>query len=281
MSARLLISFAVLVASGLLHCNRLFWRERSDFHSAHWIEAHRVMEVRLLYAEKTPWDLLAGTTLKKDLRTRLFEMVREGGVFRVEQESSDLPGQPEYDLGYFQDEVVFLQRSLLADGNLTPPQLFSWNPRSRSLRKRWDDRIAGFTLRGFILSPDNRRLLLRLEKDRREAFLMLEDWQEAPGKPLIVAGVSEIAWHPDGSQVFFRRSGEVLHWDGKTTVQKAALFPRCFHPATRWGQSRSPAGETYTRENPDSAAEISGPSGKPFGSQGMISDLRKIGMDCE
>ncbi|MBE7437863.1 MAG: hypothetical protein HS115_05340 [Spirochaetales bacterium] len=271
-----------LALSGLLAgCNRLFWRERSDFHSAHWIEAHRVMEVRLLYSEKTPWDLLAGTTLKKDLRTRLYEMVREGGAFKVQRESADMPGQPEYDLGLFQGEIIFLQRSPLPGGELTPPRLYAWDRNSRSFRQRLPDSIAAYTLRGFLLSPDSRRLLLRLEKERREAFLLVMDWREIAAKPLVLDEVTEIAWHPDSSHVFFRRSREVLSWDGRDAVARAPQFPRCFQPATRWGLSISPTGEMYHREKEDSAPEILVQPERIFGRQGMVSDIKQIGTNCE
>ena len=283
---------ALLICLLLLgNCNRLLWRDRTDFPAAAWLDEERLVESALRYEEKLPWDPLAGTTLKRNYRSMVRILKFSGGRPDSERriaESPEFEGTAENGLYEFLGAIVLMRRVSSA-GGMVYVDLLSWLPPRGEIMQRYRTPLAGATLARLVPSPDRRRLLLVLESERGTARVAIVESLDLAhvlsaeglrGTPE-VEGLSDLSWSRDSTRVFLAVPGRILEWDGRLPLHRALRFPRCFNPPTRYPGHISEEGVSFYRAGPENTAEI-----KPMAQWirhdrvPIVSDLNLVGVDC-
>ena len=263
---RLALVFCVPSLLSVVVCNRLLWREHTDFPAAAWLDERRVAEAGLRYEEKRSWDPLAGTTLKRNnssfVRVLAISVGAAGAAGAREQivtESPSFGGSVEDGLFEFLGEMVMMRRVSGTRGD-THVDLMSWRAGSKEIKERLRTPFAGATLVRVVPSPDRKRLaLLFLAEGGASRVAIVESLDlrglELQGKPTW-EGLTDVSWSKESTRLYLLVGRQVLSWDGVETPMPASRFPRCFNPPTRYSGNISEEGLSFYRADPDRPAEI-------------------------
>lgn len=285
-----IILLVLISLAAFTSCRSIVWSDAAEFYEAYWLNEEEVVESVLHYREKYPFPPIGvSTTLKKDYITSLC-------VLRVRRDDSILECRKRIEVagqqinGAYRMNDTFLMLVVKNPDAPEERELVGVDLSAGKSNVIWKAPVAGWTISEILASPDRNRLAVVWQKGDDSRISISEGLpqvpeKEPPGIPVEVKGRSvQIAWSRDSQKVYIPRDNDVLEIRGRAgalEAVKAARFPRCIQPPTRYAGRTSDQGRSYFRQDLNSPGRITHvPGWQSFAAVPETTRFDELGAGC-
>ncbi len=258
------IAFALAILSS--GCGR-FWHDESKTLAAVWMSPDEFAVPHMTFQERKPWNPFSSVEMRRNFKTTIQFLKREGEKAGPSQTKSlEFDGMLISGPAKVFGGLMFVKR--LAQGKTWIHELAFVNP-DGTVRTLVKSGQRGATIRGVLLAPDGRSVLLVYNVNSEQYVLLmlrrLMGENELPVTELInVGGTPEIAWDASSSKVYVKGAKALMTWDGNHVPRDSKVGPSCFFPPTKFGLAVSDEGAAAVLANAADATTWSFPQRKSW-----------------